>query len=61
MSLEWIEVESSKDLPVGTWLVELENERHPYEVAYVHPNITTIGNCFEFDMNRVIRYRPIPE
>lgn len=59
----WIAVNSAKDVPVGDWLVYMEEKhlhRHVHS-AHVHPNLTVIGSSFAFDCPRVIAYAPIPE
>lgn len=57
---KWIPVQSYKDVPEGNWLVKIEDDRNPFHVANIHPNITTIGGCFYFDKKRVISYFDTP-
>ncbi|KKM77339.1 hypothetical protein LCGC14_1371070 [marine sediment metagenome] len=61
---KWIEVDGYKNLPVGNWLVQLD-EPHFHNVlavVHVHPNITVIGGYFGFDTEgKVIAYRELPE
>jgi hypothetical protein len=60
----WIEVNGAEELPPGTWLVEVDcpvNSKRRFHVAEAHPNMTTVGNHFHWDMPRVIRYKAIEE
>ena len=59
----WISVDSYKDVPIGRWLVQVED--HEYSDNNMHvmtsrKNLTLIGNYFAFDMPRVIAYQPLP-
>ena len=54
---QWIPV-SEKGLPVGQWLVQLEDgDRH---VAKVRENITITGGHFSFDMPKPVFYCAMP-
>lgn len=60
----WIHVDSWKDVPVGIWIVKIENsnrERNPYQIIEVLSNVAIIGHHFAFDENRVIAYKPLGE
>ena len=59
MDNKWIEVAGAQDIPVGTWLVQVEKDRDPYHVAIIHTNINIIGNCFDFARPRVLRYKKL--
>lgn len=62
MKGEWISVNGSKELPIGSWLVEVKDKRKgriSRQVAVVHKNLIVIGNHFDFDMRPVISYYSI--
>lgn len=54
----WVEGDNIPldDTPV---LVQVDDEDHPYHVAYGHPNITMVGNKFKFDMPKILRWKRI--
>ena len=60
---EWIPVDGYKNLPVGTWLVEIESESMFgfLHTANVGKNVTTIGGNFAFDVPKVVAYQALPE
>jgi len=58
---EWISI--NDELPEGDCLVYLEPDGHGtarMHTASYHPNLTTIGNHFSFDMPKVTHWRPLP-
>lgn len=57
---DWIKCSNYKELPVGCWLVRVENDRHPFQVAYVNKNkIVVVGGAFHFDSKPLIEYKEI--
>jgi hypothetical protein len=60
---KWIKVNGVKEMPIGNWLVKLEREWVGLDmvVAHIHPNISTVGGNFSFDMPKVIAYHELPE
>ena len=60
---DWIKVDGYKDMPVGFWLVEVDESWHglTMHTAAIRKNMSVIGGHFAFDMGRVLRYRPLPE
>ena len=59
--MNWIPVNSYEDVPMGVWLVKLENDSgdlSPYQVLQRHPKCSIIGHFFAFDEARVIAYSP---
>ena len=46
----------------GSFLVYLPEERKDdrYQVAVNHPNIKTIGKCFDFDLTKPTHWMPLP-
>lgn len=63
MNKKWIPINGYKELPVGTWLVTMEEDLLDSYVhtAVVHPNICCIASNFAFDCPKVIAYRPMVE
>ena len=57
---KWISVKESPLPNEGEYLVYIKSERKPFQVAHCHPNITTIGNMFSFDMPPVTHWMPLP-
>ena len=60
---EWIKVESYKDLPVGDWLVQVDDpvfDTLILHTAAIRSNVGIIGGLFAFDQRDVIAYRPLP-
>lgn len=59
----WIKVDSYKDIPVGSWLVQCDEPSHGclFHVANVRENVTVIGGVFGFDQRPVVAYRELPE
>lgn len=60
--MKWKRVDDYKQLPEGSWLVELEEPMlgSNLAVARAHPNLTTIGGRFAFEAPRVIGYANLP-
>ena len=51
------------DLPEGTWLVKIDKDRKPYNVAEVSVNrdgqrLVIVGNHFSWDMGNILAYTP---
>lgn len=66
MSLNWIECNDWKDLPVGTWLTKNDKERKTYNVAECLENsagdkIIIVGNHFHWDMGEILAYAAFNE
>tara|TARA_R110002020_G_scaffold96724_4_gene231299 strand:- start:45 stop:233 length:189 start_codon:yes stop_codon:yes gene_type:complete len=59
----WIEVEGINEVPVGTWLVEVDAKktRNPFHVAVIRTNVSIVGQHFAFDMPNILRYCEIPK
>lgn len=60
---EWIKVDGYENLPIGFWLVRLEEEQFGtiIHVAACYENLCIIGGSFGFDIPKVMEYRSIPE
>lgn len=62
---EWVLVEDYLEVPLGLWLVKLDNSKNPdanpYHVIEREENLSIIGNHFAFDKNRVLAYKPFGE
>lgn len=61
--MEWIRVNGIKEVPEGSWLVELERE---YGFGFIHSaevggTFSIIGGHFAFDCPTVIAYMPLPK
>ena len=61
MQANWKPLSDWKDLPVGTWLVKINKDRKPYNVAEVSLNTTgskliIVGNYFCWDMGDPVAY-----
>ena len=62
----WIEVDGSRNLPAGKWLVRLEKEfmgleEHTVSVKTVqNGKLAIIAGHFDYDLPKVVAYRPIP-
>ena len=59
--MKWIECDNYEKLPIGEWLVKVEDDRHGYHVANVAKNssdqkLIIVGNHFDFDMQDLIAY-----
>lgn len=59
---QWVSVEGAKQLPVGEWLVYLEEPLIGSNIhaAVVNENMTIIGSLFAFDAPKVIAYMKQP-
>lgn len=58
---KWIPVESAKDVPFGSWLVTLVDGSQDVCVVRQNKPIPIVGNCYHFDVPRVIAYKPLAE
>lgn len=61
INTEWTPLTDWKDLPEGTWLVKVDKDRKPYNVADVSINesgtkLIIVGNYFSWDMGDPIAY-----
>ena len=61
--MDWKPCNNWDDLPEGSWLVKINKERKPYNVAKVTINkgghrFVVVGNCFHFDMGNIVAYTP---
>ena len=61
MQANWKPLFEWEDLPVGTWLVKVKNDRQPYNVAEVRPDangrkVVIVGNYFCWDMEDPVAY-----
>ena len=59
--MKWIELDDYKKLPVGDWVVKVDDSRHKYHIANVTKNsggqkLIIVGNHFDFDMQDLIAY-----
>lgn len=59
----WMPCTAWKDLPIGSWLVKIDKDRKPYNVAEVSKNaqgdrMVIVGNHFSWDMGDIIAYTP---
>ena len=62
----WTKCNDWKSLPMGRWLVKVNDEIKPYQVAYAVEGahgckIVTVGSVLSFDSPPLIAYRSIPE
>ena len=59
---DWVLVDGIKKVPVGTWLVYLEQSLHGSKVvaANVNENTSIVGGYFAFDAPKVLAYRVQP-
>ena len=55
---EWISVATRP--PEGRCLVFIPDDETQMHTAHYHPNVTIIGNHFEFDMRTVTHWQPLP-
>jgi len=56
---DWIPETDYNKIPVGMWLVEIDDEAMPYQIAYVHENITIVGNHATWDCEPLIAYKKL--
>ena len=59
MNGEWIEVNNAKELPIGSWMVQVKDKRNgkiTRHIANRRENVTLVGSHFHFDMDPVIAY-----
>ena len=56
---DWISVDDYKGVPMGEWIVELEDGG--FHIIKRRPNMTIVGDHFYFDHPRVIGYHEIPK
>lgn len=64
MKDSWIKVDGSKNVPIGKWLVTVDEYKRKGREVHVcerHENVTYIGGHFDFDMPEVIAYMACPE
>ncbi len=54
----WVSVDGYEELPKGNWLVLMEGSSIPMTAEV--GNYCLIGNCFAWDRNKVIAYKPLP-
>ncbi len=62
----WIKCTEWEELPVGMWLVRIEDEHEPFQVAYVTGSakgykLVVVGGRFSWDMPPLLEYRSIDE
>ena len=53
--MKWEKLDKWEDLPLGRFLVKVECERHPYQIAYCGENargdkLIVVGGHFHWDM-----------
>lgn len=58
---KWIKCENYKELPVGEWLVRVNNDKYKHQIATVRENrpgqkIVIVGGYFYFDADDLIAY-----
>ncbi|WP_415912522.1 hypothetical protein [Neptuniibacter sp. QD37_11] len=57
----WVACTSFEELPLGTWLVKVDDEDAPYQVAYVREanksKVIIVGHYFHFDSADLIAYK----
>lgn len=58
----WKDVDGAENLPVGEWLVRLENQEvHTAQVYEVRVGtVAVIRGVFYYDLEKVVAYAPIP-
>lgn len=59
MNGEWIEVDNAKELPIGSWIVQVKDKRNgkiTRHIARRDEHVTLVGSHFHFDMDPVIAY-----
>ena len=63
MNWQWKEVEGASDIPVGNWLVTLEDGTvHTCKCSQIsNGTMPIIGGKFHFDCEEVIAIMPQPE
>lgn len=60
--MKWIACDDYKELPVGDWLVKIDKDRKPYNIAVVTEGTSDghkmiiVGNNFSWDMGDLIAY-----
>jgi hypothetical protein len=57
----WIPCTDYNELPLGAWIVKIDKDRKPYNIAVVSENdrkqrIVIVGNHFSWDMGNLIAY-----
>jgi hypothetical protein len=62
LKAEWIRCNGYKNLPVGNWLVLVDDPREEKRVqaCTARANVTLVGGIFAFDAKPVIAYMPQP-
>jgi hypothetical protein len=58
MKPKWIRVSSYKEIPVGNWLVWMDDDFHGSFVqsCCIRGNFQLIGHVFAFDAGKVVAY-----
>lgn len=59
--MNWIECDNWDDLPAGTWLVKIDKDRKPYNVAECTvkedgSRLIIVGNYFHWDIGDIVAY-----